>query len=78
MFLSCKHNMIVQGHIPNPNSKSTMLKVRIKKRPNRRPPTMTIDEIAERSGFNSISTFHQIFLKQTGMTPLQFKKIAQR
>lgn len=42
------------------------------------PSTMTIDEIAERSGFNSTSTFRRAFLKQTGMTPLQFKKIAQR
>ena len=38
------------------------------------PRNMTIDEIAERSGFNSTSTFRRAFLKSTGMTPLQYRK----
>lgn len=38
------------------------------------PYTMNIDEIAEASGFNSISTFRRAFLKKTGMTPLQYRK----
>lgn len=42
------------------------------------PWNLSIEEIAERSGFNSISTFRRAFLKQTGMTPQQFRKAAQR
>ena len=38
------------------------------------PFTMNIDEIAERSGFNSTSTFRRAFLKNMGMTPLQYRK----
>lgn len=41
------------------------------------PYTMNIDEIAERSGFNSTSTFRRAFLKNTGMTPLQYRKSIQ-
>ena len=43
-----------------------------------RPDTMNIDEIAERSGFNSTSTFRRAFLKNTGMTPLQYRKSIQK
>ena len=37
-------------------------------------PMLTIDEIAEQSGFNSVSTFRRAFQKNTGMTPQQFRK----
>lgn len=37
-------------------------------------PMFTIDEIAEQSGFNSVSTFRRAFQKNTGMTPQQFRK----
>ncbi|WP_349943578.1 helix-turn-helix domain-containing protein [Bacteroides cellulosilyticus] len=39
---------------------------------------MNIDEIAERSGFNSTSTFRRAFFKNTGMTPLQYRKSIQK
>lgn len=42
------------------------------------PYTMNIDEIAERSGFNSTSTFRRAFFKNTGMTPLQYRKSIQK
>lgn len=38
------------------------------------PYVMNIDEIAEISGFNSISTFRRAFQKNMGMTPLQYRK----
>lgn len=38
------------------------------------PQTMNMDEIAERSGFNSTSTFRRAFLKNTGLPPLQYRK----
>lgn len=41
------------------------------------PLSMNIDEIAERSGFNSTSTFRRAFLKNTGLSPLQYKKSRQ-
>ena len=34
----------------------------------------TIEEIAQESGFNSVSTFHRAFLKYTGKTPNDFRK----
>ncbi len=36
----------------------------------------TIEEIAELSGFNAISTFRRAFIKNTGVTPLNFRKTA--
>ena len=41
-------------------------------------PILTIEEVAEKSGFNSTSTFRRAFLKNTGMTPLQFRKTIQQ
>jgi len=41
------------------------------------PLTMNIDEIAERSGFNSTSTFRRAFMKNTGLSPLQYKRSRQ-
>lgn len=41
------------------------------------PCVMNVDEIAERSGFNSTSTFRRAFLKNTGMTPLEYRKSVQ-
>lgn len=35
---------------------------------------LTIEEIAQESGFNSVSTFHRAFLKHTGKTPNDFRK----
>lgn len=37
-------------------------------------PLASIQEIAERSGFHSISTFRRAFIKQTGMVPSEYKK----
>lgn len=34
----------------------------------------TLDGIAEKSGFNSLSTFHRNFKKHTGLTPKQWNK----
>jgi AraC-like DNA-binding protein len=41
-------------------------------------PNKTIEEIAELSGFNSTSTFRRAFIKNTGMTPLHFRKVAMK
>lgn len=38
----------------------------------------TIEEIAQASGFNSVSTFHRAFLKQTGKTPNDFRKSSDK
>lgn len=38
------------------------------------PFDMTIEEIAERSGFNSAITFRRAFQKNTGTTPLKYRK----
>ena len=35
---------------------------------------LTIEEIAQESGFNSVSTFHRAFLKHTGKTPNDFRR----
>ncbi len=35
---------------------------------------LTIDEIAQQSGFNSVSTFRRAFIKNTGKTPNDFRK----
>jgi len=35
---------------------------------------LTIDEIAQQSGFNSLSTFRRAFIKHTGKTPNDFRK----
>jgi len=32
-----------------------------------------LDEVAERSGFNSLSTFHRSFMKMMKITPLQYR-----
>lgn len=37
-------------------------------------PMASIQEIAERSGFYSISTFRRAFIKQTGLTPSEYRK----
>lgn len=37
-------------------------------------PSASIQEIAERSGFHSISTFRRAFQKYTGMVPSEYKK----
>lgn len=37
-------------------------------------PTLTIEEVAEQSGFNSVSTFRRAFIKNTGISPQQFRK----
>ncbi len=35
---------------------------------------LTVEEVAQQSGFNSTSTFRRAFIKNTGMTPLQYRK----
>lgn len=35
---------------------------------------LTIDEVAQKSGFNSVSTFRRAFIKHTGKTPNDFRK----
>ena len=37
-------------------------------------PTASIQDIAERSGFHSISTFRRAFIKHTGIIPSEYKK----
>ena len=37
-------------------------------------PLASIQEIAERSGFHSISTFRRSFIKQTGIVPSEYKR----
>lgn len=37
-------------------------------------PTASIQEIAERSGFHSISTFRRAFVKYTGLIPSEYRK----
>lgn len=37
-------------------------------------PRMTIDEIAERAGFNSASTFRRAFIKQMELSPSEYRK----
>ena len=37
-------------------------------------PLHSIEEVAEQSGFNSVSTFRRAFVKNTGMSPLKFRK----
>lgn len=37
-------------------------------------PEIEMQELAERSGFNSVSTFRRAFIKQTGMTLAEYKK----
>lgn len=37
-------------------------------------PLASIQEIAERSGFHSISTFRRAFIKQTGVIPSEYRK----
>ncbi len=36
-------------------------------------PQMSITTVAMESGFSAINTFHRVFLKHTGMTPLQYR-----
>ncbi|MEG2253880.1 MAG: helix-turn-helix transcriptional regulator, partial [Vagococcus sp.] len=31
-------------------------------------------EVAEKSGFNSVKTFHHVFKEQVGMSPLKYQK----
>ncbi|HFD1454108.1 TPA: helix-turn-helix domain-containing protein [Streptococcus pyogenes] len=38
--------------------------------------SLTIEEIALKSGFSDSCYFHRIFKKETGYTPLKFKKIS--
>ncbi len=35
---------------------------------------LTLEDIAERSGFNSISTFRRAFVKKYGMSPLEYRR----
>ncbi len=37
-------------------------------------PLASIQEIAERSGFHSMSTFRRAFIKQTGIVPSEYKR----
>ena len=37
-------------------------------------PLASIQEIAERSGFHSISTFRRAFIKQTGVIPSEYRR----
>lgn len=37
-------------------------------------PLLSIEEVAEKSGFNSVSTFRRAFIKNTGMTPIHYRK----
>lgn len=37
-------------------------------------PAASIQEIAERSGFHSISTFRRAFVKYTGLIPSEYRK----
>lgn len=37
-------------------------------------PSASIQDIAERSGFHSISTFRRAFIKQTGTTPSEYRR----
>lgn len=37
-------------------------------------PLVSIQEIAERSGFHSMSTFRRAFIKQTGIVPSEYKR----
>lgn len=39
---------------------------------------LTIEEIAQESGFNSVSTFHRAFLKHTGKTPNDFRRTCDK
>ena len=39
--------------------------------------TLSIEHLAERSGFNSLSTFYHAFHKFTGMSPARFAKTNQ-
>ena len=34
----------------------------------------TLDVVAERSGFNSLSTFRRVFAKRMGMTPNAYRQ----
>lgn len=39
-----------------------------------RKPKSSVNEVMEEVGFNSRTTFYNAFLKQTGLTPVQFRK----
>ncbi len=38
---------------------------------------LSVEEIAERTGFNSVPYFYETFKKRTGLTPNEYKKIAR-
>ncbi|MBM6993959.1 MAG: helix-turn-helix transcriptional regulator [Prevotella sp.] len=40
----------------------------------RRHPEYTLEHISEQSGFRSLSTFRRAFIKETGMSPMEYKK----
>ncbi len=40
--------------------------------------SLRVAEVASRSGFNSLSHFNRVFLRDTGMTPLQYRKALSR
>ena len=41
----------------------------------RRNPQKSVTTVALESGFSAINTFHRVFLRHTGMTPLQYKHL---